>query len=375
MLSAAIRTIRNRSPTAVRYSYTNFKYWFDDPFRCNEFTGDAKKIRESKALNGHEDMESGQDMTYWSENHRILFAAAEYLAGQFWPEDQFVSQRANRKEGANGPLAPGDMTGRQHQAHAKRRVLRWLNERLRLGFAEWNAPGYYVEDLLALVNLADFAVDPEIRTRTAMVLDLMVFDLAQNSPTGAFAGSAGRVYFEHKNCVWEQTVRDSAELLFGQLGHFSGSSNAAAFIATSPAYRPPDALIAVARNGPETAYRTQPGVDQLRRSGGLRRRHLDRRRHGVLVESRGLRDQADDHRIASGRHPVRATRLSAVQEHPADDQEGRRCDRHCRGHRSRHPRRYRRRGRRVRGGRTGWEQSSAAPPARWRAHPRRISPR
>ena len=193
----------------------------------------------------------GQDMTYWSENHRILFAAAEYLAGQFWPEDQFVSQRANRKEGASAPLRPGDMTGRQHQAHAKRRVLRWLNERLRLGFAEWNAPGYYVEDLLALVNLADFAADPEIRTRTAMVLDLMVFDLAQNSPTGAFSGSAGRVYFEHKNCVWEQTVRDSAELLFGQLGHFSGSSNAAAFIATSPAYRPPDALIAIARNGPE----------------------------------------------------------------------------------------------------------------------------
>jgi hypothetical protein len=69
--------------TAVRSSYTNFKYWFDDPFRCNEFTGDTKKTRESKALNGHEDMESGQDMTYWSENHRILFAAAEYLAGSF----------------------------------------------------------------------------------------------------------------------------------------------------------------------------------------------------------------------------------------------------------------------------------------------------
>jgi endonuclease/exonuclease/phosphatase family metal-dependent hydrolase len=237
--------------TAVRSSYTNFKYWFDDPFRCNEFIGDTETFREKKALNGHEDMDPGQDMTYWSENHRILFAAAEYLAGQFWPDEQFVSQRDNRREGPNGPLRPGDMTGREHQAHAKPRVLRWLNERLRLGFSEWNAPGYYVEDLLALVNLADFAVDPEIRIRTAMVLDLLVFDMAQNSPTGAFAGSAGRVYVEHKNCVWEQAVRDSAELLFGQLGHFTGSSNAAVFLATSPAYRPPDALIAVARHGPD----------------------------------------------------------------------------------------------------------------------------
>ncbi|WP_022885597.1 endonuclease/exonuclease/phosphatase family protein [Glaciibacter superstes] len=236
--------------TAIRSSYTNFKYWFDDPFRCTEFTGEALKTRSSKALNGHEDMTPGQDMTYWSENHRILFAAAEYLAGQFWPAEQFVSQRANRKEGPNGPLRPGDLTGAQHLAHARRRVLRWLNERLRLGFAEWNAPGYYVEDLLALLNLADLAVDPEVRTRSAMVLDLMVFDLAVNSPTGAFAGSAGRVYFEHKNCVWEQTIRDSSELLFGLLGHFSGSSNAAGFFATSPGYRPPDALIILARHGP-----------------------------------------------------------------------------------------------------------------------------
>ena len=89
---------------AVRDSFTNFKYWFDDPFRCNEFTGDTKKFRESKALNGTRTWTPGQDMTYWSENHRILFATAEYLAGQFWPDDQFVSLRANRKEGPNGPL-------------------------------------------------------------------------------------------------------------------------------------------------------------------------------------------------------------------------------------------------------------------------------
>ena len=55
--------------------------------------------RSKKDLNSHEDMEPGQDMTYWSENHRILFATAEYLAGQFWPGEMFISQRHNRKEG------------------------------------------------------------------------------------------------------------------------------------------------------------------------------------------------------------------------------------------------------------------------------------
>ena len=121
--------------------------------------------------------------------------------------------RAYRKEGAGGPLRKGDMTGREHMAHARRRVLRWLDERLRIGFSEWNSPGYYVYDIIPLLNLADFAVDPEIRTRAAMVMDLLIFDLALNSPTGAMAGSAGRVYFEGKNCVWEQAVRNPSELL------------------------------------------------------------------------------------------------------------------------------------------------------------------
>lgn len=232
-------------------SFTNFKYWFDDPFHCSEFKGQAKQIREDKNLNKHEKMEPGQDMTYWSENHRILFAAAEYLAGQFWPDEMFISQRNNRKEGPSGPPRPGDMTGRQHMAHARVRVLRWLNERLRLGFAEWNAPGYYREDVLPLLNLVDFSADKEIRTRAAMVMDLLVFDLAVHSQSGAFAGSSGRAYFENKNCVWEQPIRDTSELLFGQLGHFMESSNAAVSLATSPGYRPPDVLISLGKSGPQ----------------------------------------------------------------------------------------------------------------------------
>jgi endonuclease/exonuclease/phosphatase family metal-dependent hydrolase len=239
--------------TAVRNSFTSFKYWFDDPFRCQEFSGDTDTFRMASALNGHEDMAHGQDMTYWSENHRILFATAEYLAGQFWPDEQFVSMRAHRKEGQGGPPRKGDMTGREHMAHARKRVLRWLDERLRIGFSEWNSPGYYVYDIIPVLNLADFAVEPAIRTRAAMVMDLLTFDLALNSPTGAMAGSAGRVYFEGKNCVWEQGVRNPSELLFGRLNHFSESTFAAASIATSPSYRPPDALIQLARKGPTTS--------------------------------------------------------------------------------------------------------------------------
>jgi hypothetical protein len=242
----------------LRSMFTTFKYWFDDPFRCSEFTGRAKEIREqatpeAKVINHEEKMDPGADMTYWSENHRLLFATAEYLAGQWWPDDLFVSARNHRKEGPGGPPRQGDIDGSAHRDRGRARALRWLNERLRLGFSEWNAPGYYVEDLLPLLNLIDFAADEQVSTRAAMVADMLVLDLAVNHQGGAFAGSAGRAYFEHKNCVWEQSVRDTAELLFAARGHYVGMDNAAIFLATSPVYRPPDAVLAIAARPPARA--------------------------------------------------------------------------------------------------------------------------
>ena len=235
----------------LRRQFTEFKYWMDEPFRCSEFAGHALQVRRDKdfdkALNGHESMDPGRDMTYWSENHRILFAAAEYLAGQFWPDEQFVVMRALRPDPAP---REGELTGGQHREKAKRRVLRWLDERLRLGFSEWNAPSYYGYDVMPLLNLVDFAADEQVRTRAAMVLDLLVLDLATNLQGGALAGSSGRVYFEHKKCLWDQATRDLTEVLFGTTGHFTEAHTAAIFLACSPCYRPPDALLLLGARPP-----------------------------------------------------------------------------------------------------------------------------
>lgn len=239
----------------LRRQFTEFKYWMDDPFDCAEFKGEGLRVRSKKAVNGHEDMEEGQDMTYWSENHRILFATAEYLAGQFWPE-QFVSMRTLR---ADPTPRPGDLTGEEHREKAKKRVLRWLDERLRLGFSEWNAPSYYGYDVTPLLNLVDFATDEEVRTRAAMVLDLLVLDMAVNLQGGAFAGSAGRAYAEHKVCTWDQATRDITEVLFGTTGHFTDAYNAAIFLATSPCYRPPDALLLLG-SGPPRRFTSRSRV-------------------------------------------------------------------------------------------------------------------
>ena len=117
--------------------------------------------------------------------------------------------------------------------------MRWLNERLRLGFAEWNAPGYYVEDIMPLLNLADFAVDKDIRTRAAMVMDLLVFDLAVHTQGGAICGLGGpRLLRAEELPLGTADPGFASRSCSGTNGHFVESSNAAAFLATSPGLPP-----------------------------------------------------------------------------------------------------------------------------------------
>ena len=244
-----------------------FKYWIDDPFAISDPSrpGDTQLITAERArlaatkkhvggpAGPNDDTEYPKDddsklaeMTFWSENHQLLFATAEYLAGQWMPEKIFLPGNPYRSEGMNR-TRPGDLTGSQHMAKARVRLIRWLDDRLRFGFSEWNAPGYYEEDLSPLFNLADFCLDEQVRTRAHMVIDLIVFDLARFTMRGNFGVSAGRDYFEHKNCGYGESVGDLIEILFGTRDGIvvDGNSTCAISFSSSRRYVVPDALVEV----------------------------------------------------------------------------------------------------------------------------------
>ena len=168
--------------------------------------------------------EPGDDkMCYWTENHQALFHSGELLAGQLFPEVVF---------GNDGK------TGAEHAAHARPLVLRWLELRATLGFSEWHSNVYFNEDMPALVNLADFADDPEIRTRAAIVLDILAIDMLSNYYKGLFATTHGRTYESHFLGGLSDSTAAAAWLMTGlgameDAGNFSG-----AFIATSTHYYP-----------------------------------------------------------------------------------------------------------------------------------------
>jgi hypothetical protein len=207
----------------------NFKYWIDEP---------------------------GQDeMIFWSENHQILFASCEFLAGQLYPTHVFSNS---------------GLTGDQHKAKARARILRWIDHRLRFGFSEWYSPVYYPHDTAPLLNLVDFANDPEIQEKAAMALDLLLFDMARlTTQSGSFANTAGRIYEEHKWDGHHQSVADLIEILWGTRGTWrSKGSTAGTPLATSTRYTIPYALLAV-------------GVDKQRA------RFVDRSRVGISFADAG----------------------------------------------------------------------------------------
>lgn len=198
-------TLSPETLTQLEDTALGFKYWLDEP-------GYA-------------------DMCWWSENHQILFHTAELLAGQLFRDEVFTN---------------GGMTGADHIAHATPLVHRWLNLRGRFGFSEWHSNVYFNEDIPALTNLVDFAEDESIRTKAAMVLDVIAFDFANNYFQGLYATAHGRTYQSKLLGGLNDSTREAAWLMLG-LGDYAGSGNfSATALASSVNYWPPVVLEDVA---------------------------------------------------------------------------------------------------------------------------------
>ena len=158
----------------IKQAFLGFKYWMDQPGR--------------------------DGMCFWSENHQIMFSAAEYLAGQRWPDEIFTND---------------GKTGAEHRDMARQRILSWLEQRWLYGFTEWYSNVYYVEDIAPLANLIDFAEDREIADKAAIVMDLLLHDLATQSHRGVFQSTSGRMYDGKKKGNHGNSMRAVVEHIWG----------------------------------------------------------------------------------------------------------------------------------------------------------------
>ena len=154
----------------IKRCLTGFKYWMDQ-------------------YDGRVD-----SMCHWSENHQILFAVTEYLAGLEWPDATFA-------DGNNGE---------RHVELAKERIEAWIYQRFYYGFNEYYSNNYYPEDIAPMANFIQFAADEdsELRDRMKIAMDLIWIDIATQSykytdkdgnVQYAFVSASGRMYMDNKS--------------------------------------------------------------------------------------------------------------------------------------------------------------------------------
>jgi hypothetical protein len=174
-----------------------------------------------------------QGMCFHTENHQILFHSCEVLAGQ---------QFARQTFGNSGK------TGRWHAEHGTKLALRWIDERARFGFVEWLSC-YFEEDLLALLNLADFAFDSVLRERSRMLVDMILFEIALHAHNGILGTTHGRTYAEYVKGGREDPISAISWLVFGK-GVPTNRPNLALTALSTSGYRCPDIIQAVASDVP-----------------------------------------------------------------------------------------------------------------------------
>ena len=154
----------------IRKCLTGFKYWMDQ-------------------YDGRSD-----SMCHWSENHQILFAVTEYLAGMEWQDSTF----ADGKSGA------------EHVAMAKERIAAWMYQRYYYGFNEYYSNNYYPEDIAPMANFIQFAdeSDRDMAEQMKIVMDIIWLDIATQSykylaedgtAQYAFLSASGRMYMDNKS--------------------------------------------------------------------------------------------------------------------------------------------------------------------------------
>ena len=151
----------------IKNSFINYKYWFSE-------------------YDGRKD-----SMCYWSENHQILFAVNEYLAGQEWPNEIFSDGN----------------DGKWHKEYAAERINAWMEQRYYYGFTEYYSNNYYIENIAPMSNFIQFASDKDMVDRMKIVMDIIWYDIASQSYKYitndvkiryGFMSASGRNYFDNK---------------------------------------------------------------------------------------------------------------------------------------------------------------------------------
>lgn len=218
-------TITPELRAAIEQAMHSFKYWYTEP------TADGVT----------------DDRWYWSENHQIIYHTLEYLIGGAFANDTFTND---------------GRTGAQHRDHAEALIDQWLDQKVRFGWSEWHSDVYYQKDATPLLTLVEYAPDAAIAQRAAMVLDLLLLDVASHLEQGTFGATHGRSYMKDKSIATDEDTFGFSKLLFDDttLAYPSGDDAGAVLFARAKQYRLPEVIRRIATTNETSIDEERMGV-------------------------------------------------------------------------------------------------------------------
>lgn len=202
-----------------------FKYWVDEP-------GDTV-------------------MYMGSENHRLLFHVAEWMAGMLFPTEEFTNSRQN---------------GLFHYQKAYVYITEWLRQRGRYGFDEWHSNSYMPVCIAPLINVYDFCIHEgqyKLQQMVRAVLDQIFFYLAADSLQGIWGTTHGRSYGIYVKYADFDGTAACCWLQYGTGALTTGTSGMAPVSLGSSAYKPPELFYKIAHD--------RSGVVEARQRQGILR--------------------------------------------------------------------------------------------------------
>lgn len=184
---------------------------------------------------------------FWSENHILIIAVDEYLAGLRLPDTKFTVT---------------GLTGTEHAERARKTILDWVHERARFGFFEWHSNVYMLKNITPLLTLAELGDDPQLVRAAGMGLDLALADVAAHTHKGTYTAPRGRTYAKDKMSALHEATFNTNKFLFDdtEFGYTSRSDTGVTYLCAAKRYRPPQVLVDIATAKAPGVVRERHGI-------------------------------------------------------------------------------------------------------------------
>jgi hypothetical protein len=178
-----------------------------------------------------------------TENHWLLYYTCLYLMSQRWP-DRAAEEWYTGKSSQENLREAGDW------------ITSWVRLTTTRGQGEYDSPHYMGLFFLSMSYLAEWANDPAMKKRAAMMLDYLIADYAAEDLDGIFVGAHSRVYDRPVVEKWLNVSSDFGWVLFGQGFPMEPPGSYVLCYLLASAYEPPEILkrIATDREQPYTHY-------------------------------------------------------------------------------------------------------------------------